>query len=335
MTKLYTFLLSMLLIGNLNAQDTFSIIAVDPVTGEVGSAGASCVTGVGSMGIIDIITDIIPGRGGVNSQAYVCIPNVNLQNAIIRMEAGDDPSQIIDWLINNDACGSQNFDPAFRQYGIADLDGSMNPRTAGFTGGMCDDYKEDRQGATYSIQGNILLNQTVIDNMEDNFINTSGTLADKLMAALQGANFAGADSRCLADGTSSTTAYLLVYRADDDPENPWLRLNVGQQAPGTEPIDILQDLYNNFLSATDNELLNSLQLFPNPANDRLTLGFDPTLGVENVKIYDLGGKLIQEHSIPNDNDSTLVLNVASLTAGVYFLKVQGKKGMASMKFVIY
>ena len=70
-------------------------------------------------------------------------------------------------------------------------------RTAGFTGNLADDYKEDRQGATYSIQGNILLNQSVIDNMEYNFLNTEGSLAEKLMAAMQGANFAGADSRCL------------------------------------------------------------------------------------------------------------------------------------------
>ena len=124
---------------------------------------------------------------------------------------------------------------------------------------MADDYKEDRQGATYSVQGNILLDASVIDNMEDNFNNTTGTLADKLMAAMQGANFAGADSRCLADGTSSTTAYLLVYRPDDDPSDPYLRLNVGQQPPGTEPIDILQDLYNNFLSTESFELQQQIQ----------------------------------------------------------------------------
>ena len=99
MKTLYTFLLAILVTANLVAQDTFSIIAVDPVTGDIGSAGASCVTGVGAAGIIDIITDIIPGRGGVNSQAYVCIPNTNLQNAIAQMEAGSSPSEIIDYLL--------------------------------------------------------------------------------------------------------------------------------------------------------------------------------------------------------------------------------------------
>ena len=59
----------------LRAQDTFSIIAVDPVTGEVGSAGASCVTGIGEVELSDIICDIIPARGGINAQALVCLPN--------------------------------------------------------------------------------------------------------------------------------------------------------------------------------------------------------------------------------------------------------------------
>ncbi|MDX1463443.1 MAG: hypothetical protein R3359_10330, partial [Marinirhabdus sp.] len=71
---MYIFLLSLFVSATGFAQDTFSIIAVDPDTGEIGSAGASCVQGIGNQGIIDIITKIIPGRGGVNSQAYVCIP---------------------------------------------------------------------------------------------------------------------------------------------------------------------------------------------------------------------------------------------------------------------
>ena len=312
------------------AQDTFSIIAVDPSTGEIGSAGASCVTGVGPSGIIDIITKIIPGRGGVNSQAYVCIPNVNLNNAIDQMENGASPSEIIDYLLNNDACGSQNFDPQFRQYGIADFDTNGDPRTAGFTGNMADDYKEDRQGATYSVQGNILLDASVIDNMEDNFNNTTGTLADKLMAAMQGANFAGADSRCLADGTSSTTAYLLVYRPDDDPSDPYLRLNVGQQPPGTEPIDILQDLYNNFLSTESFELQQQIQLYPNPASNTLNLSVAPSLGWNSFEIFTLEGKQIYSQSVVKESVS---MDISSYSEGMYFITFQTQKGNTTLKFI--
>jgi len=333
MKKIYSFLAALFICSSLSAQDTFSIIAVDPATGEVGSAGASCVTGVGSGGIIDIITDIIPGKGGVNSQAYVCIPNTNLQNAILRMEEGLSPQEIIDWLLLNDSCSSQNFDPAFRQYGIADLDGGGTPRTAGWTGNMADDYKEDRQASNFSVQGNILLDVSVIDNMEANFNNTSGTLADKLMAAMQGANFAGADSRCLANGTSSTTAYLLVYRADDDPNDPYLRLNVGQQAVGVEPIDILQGLYDDFLAVEDFELNNKLRLFPNPVDSELTLDVDPSIILTRLSIYDINGKNLFSQNEFGTPQLQQKIDVAQLASGVFFLTVESDQGTASIKFV--
>ncbi|MCZ6594351.1 MAG: DUF1028 domain-containing protein [Bacteroidetes bacterium] len=329
MKKIYSLLGALLISFTVAAQDTFSIVAVDPVTGDIGSAGASCV----SISIIDIITDIIPGRGGVNSQAWVCIPNTNLQNAIARMEEGFSPQEIIDWLLLNDSCSSQNFNPEYRQYGIADFDVGGNPRTAGWTGSLTDDYKEDRQGANYSVQGNILLNVSVIDNMEANFNNTSGTLADKLMAAMQGANLPGADSRCLADGTSSKTAYLLVYHADDNPNEPYLRLNVIPQPAGIEPIDILQDLYDQFLTVTDNELKSKLRLYPNPVTDELILSIDTSVVLKGISVYDVNGKQLIQPDNFEVHDLKQKINVSHLPSGIYFLKVATNEGITSLKFV--
>ena len=334
MKKIYILALSGLLSFTGFSQDTFSIIAADPETGEVGSAGASCVTNIGAQGIIGIITKILPGRGGVNSQAYVCIPNSNLNNAIEQMEMGASPSEIIDYLMNNDSCASQGFDPEYRQYGIVDFDDIVGgPRTAGFTGNMADDYKEDRQGGTYSIQGNILLNQTVIDNMEANYNNTDGPLADKLMAALQGANFAGADSRCLSAGTSSTTAYLLVYKPDDAPNDPYIRLNVGEQDPGIEPIDLLQDMYDAFLSVEENTLKNKITLFPNPASDQIMLSVAPGILLSGIEVFDVQGKIL--YSQNNFNESNLQQNIhlTSFTSGLYFIKVKTTQGEATLRFV--
>jgi len=118
------------------SQDTFSIVAVDPETGEVGAAGATCLFGQFG-GIVDIISSIVPGKGGVISQAYVCIPNINMANATTLMESGYSPSQIITWLNNNDYCNAGNYQ--YRQYGIVDFDDSGNVRTAGFTGNLADD----------------------------------------------------------------------------------------------------------------------------------------------------------------------------------------------------
>ena len=333
LTLIFTFLLF-----KGQAQDTFSIVAVDPATGEVGAAGASCVDGVGDLGgLIDIISGIIPGRGGINSQAYVCIPNVNLQNGLARMEAGDSPGEIISWLFANDTfpCGSGGpfDDPQFRQYGIADLDPvTGDPQTAGFTGSSADDYKDDIQGATYSVQGNILLNATVLENMEANFNSTSGTLADKLMAAMQGANFAGADARCLARGTSSTSAFLQVYRADDTPGNPYLRLNVEEMPFGEEPIDSLQALYDGFLSVNDNSLDLKLRAYPNPAIDYLIVAHNPRIVVEKISVYDISGKRVQSETI-NQTGGSLRLDISGLTKGVYFVQVEADGALQTVKFI--
>ncbi len=329
MLKLYT-LIALCLFGmNLQAQDTFSIIAVDPITGEVGSAGASCVTGAPALWDT-WITNMIPGKGGVNSQAYICLPNVNLQGAMDRMAQGDSPQEIIDWLLLNDACSSQNFNPDYRQYGIVDLDENGDPRAAGFSGVLTDDYKEDRQGANYSIQGNILLDVSVIDNMEENFNATSGTLADKLMAALQGANFPGADSRCLVNGTSSRAAYMVVYKPDDIQGQPYLRLTVPSQGTGIEPIDLLQDLYNQFLAVNDNPLYNKVEVFPNPAVNELKLQVDTSVMAESMQIFDLSGKLLLSEKMQT---ATKTIDISKFAKGLYFLKLKAGNHEITLKFV--
>ena len=302
------------------SQDTFSIIAVDPETGEVGAAGATCLFGE-SNGLINIISSIIPGKGGVISQAYVCVPNINMTNATTLMELGYSPAQIITWLNNNDSCNAGNYQ--YRQYGIIDFDESGNVRTAGYTGNLADDYKEDRQGATYSIQGNILLNQSVINNMEYNFLNTEGSLAEKLMAAMQGANFPGADERCLDEGTSSATAFLVVYDSDDSPNQPSLEFNIVSQPPGIEPIDLLQEMFDENLSI-ENSIIEELSLFPNPTDGIITIGSDKNYQLE---IYSVDGKIIL-------NDFGKQIDISGVQKGTYFLKITQEKTNNSASFKI-
>lgn len=110
MKNIFTFLIALFLVCPLFSQDTFSIIAADPATGEVGAAGASCVDGIVQFGGIQLLNKIIPGKGGVNAQAWVCInPHSNLDLAIEQMENGLSPDEIIAHLIANDACSAQNF----------------------------------------------------------------------------------------------------------------------------------------------------------------------------------------------------------------------------------
>ncbi len=169
------------------SQDTFSIVAVDTVTGEIGSAGASCVGPIGGVGAF-ILSDVIEGIGAIHTQASYL--SQNQQNAHNRMLEGLSPQQIIDWLVANDA---QN-NPSIRQYGIVDL--TRNGESAAYTGVNCTNYKNHVTGPGYAVQGNILLGQIIIDTMQTTFLNTEGPLADRLMATLQAAKILGADTRC-------------------------------------------------------------------------------------------------------------------------------------------
>ena len=216
---------------------TFSIVAVDLNNGEVGSAGASCIGG--SI----IISDIHPGVGAIHTQSYWSGYNQLIASDL--MDSGLSPDEIIDYLIENDV----NNNPSIRQYGIVDIyDGG---RSAGYTGENCMDYKNHILGDTYAIQGNILLGEEILINMENNFNSTIGSLSDKLMSALQGANIEGADSRCLDNGTSSLSAFIRVAEASDSEDSFFLDLNVNNTNNGQEPIDLLQVLYDQWLYDQD------------------------------------------------------------------------------------
>jgi len=221
----YYFLLSSTII----CQDTFSIVAVDSTTGEVGSAGASCIAG--SI----IISDIHPGIGVIHTQAQWNQENQN--NAFEFMEVGVAPQEIINWLVENDV---QN-NPTVRQYGIVDL--VDNGRSAGFTGINCYDYKDHILGQTYAIQGNILLGPEILDDMEFAFNNTYGSLDEKLMATLLAANVPGADIRCLNYGTPALSAFIRVAKPDNSINEFFLDLNVNSVPSSMSPID---SLYTNY-----------------------------------------------------------------------------------------
>jgi uncharacterized Ntn-hydrolase superfamily protein len=242
-------LISGLTLGKLFAQDTFSIVAIDSVNGLFGSAGASCVGSSSSYPHgAQILSDVIPGTGVIHTQA--AWTSANQQNAHNWMMMGLAPQQIIDSLVANDAGGN----PSTRQYGIVDYN-SGHPRSAAFTGVNCSDYKNDTAHLNYSIQGNILMGQKILDSMQVRFLNSVGFLGDRLMAALQGAKVVGADTRCAVRGTSSQSAFIRVGRMTDAADSLYCDLwmayptNYSGQFP-VDPIDSLQTLYDLWKTTT-------------------------------------------------------------------------------------
>lgn len=230
------YLIILLLFSNLFS--TFSIVAIDTQTGEVGSAGGSCIAG--SI----IISDIHPGVGAIHTQSYYLSANQNYASNL--MEQGYTPNQIINNLILNDV---QN-NPGIRQYGVISF--NNDGESASYTGENCSDWKGHLNETIYAIQGNILLNESILDSMESKFTNTNGPLSHKLMAALQGAKVPGADSRCLDEGISTYSAFIRIAQPEDVNEY-YLDLNINSVIPyftqnniWIDPIDTLQTLYDEW-----------------------------------------------------------------------------------------
>ena len=204
---------------------------------------------------------------------------------------------------------------------------------AAFTGFNCFDYKGHITGPNYSIQGNILLGPSVLSDMEENFLNTEGCLAEKLMAAMQGAKVVGADTRCASNGTSSMFAFLKVAKPDDDPANPHLRIFVSYNDDGTEPIDSLQarfDEVNDCVSSVvdvKDEL--SFTISPNPSFGEVTVQFSSFAGACRVAAFDVLGKRVGAWpSVFSGDEIKLEMK------GLFLMQLTDKKGRKAVKRVL-
>lgn len=178
---------------------TWSVIAVDQESGQVVISSATCVAQESfakfpAKGLMDVQAIVVPGRGVAAAQAGVDNTRANQRLVYAEIQKGTDPKQIIELL-------KADPDIERRQFGIVDLQGRM----AGFSGGKNNAASLDRQdqvpgtGIYFSIQGNILMSDEVVTAAVDAFKGASGTLADRVMAAMETADAKGGDKRCTCD----------------------------------------------------------------------------------------------------------------------------------------
>jgi uncharacterized Ntn-hydrolase superfamily protein len=168
---------------------TFSIIARDPDTGELGVAVQSRVLGVGA-----IVPVAKAGVGAIATQSYA---NVRYGPDGLRLLAeGKSAADTLAALTDPDPKKS------IRQAAVITPTGP--PAT--FTGDACMPWAGGRTGTHYAAQGNILAGEAVVTAMADTFEKTTGTLATRLLASLDAAQAAGGDKRGMQ------SAALLVVR---------------------------------------------------------------------------------------------------------------------------
>lgn len=221
------------------AHATWSVIAVDQNTREVVIASATCVpqaafAGFPAKGLMDVQAVVVPGKGVAAAQAGVDRTRKNQQLIFDEIGKGTDPARILEML-------KEDPNVEVRQFAIVDVQGRM----VGFSGQKNQPASLSRQqqvpgtGIYFSIQGNILANDEVVTAAMSAFVDAKGTLADRVMAAMESADARGGDKRCSCETKplpaataaceSKTSHVAYILRADPTDKNG-AAFNDGQYA---------------------------------------------------------------------------------------------------------
>ncbi len=177
---------------------TYSIVARDPETGELGVAVQSHYFTVGP-----IVPWLQAGVGAVATQSFV-EPAYGLRG-LARMAAGDAAPDALAALVADDEARD------VRQVAMVDAAG----RVGAHTGARCIVDAGHRVGDGFSVQANMMRRPTVPDAMYEAYVSSTQPLAERLVAALIAAEGEGGDLR----GRQSAAIRIVRAASGDDPWN--------------------------------------------------------------------------------------------------------------------
>ena len=210
---------------------TFSIVACNPKTGELGIAVESKFLSVGA-----VVPWAQAGVGAIATQSWA---NTSYGPRGLRMlKQGLTPTQVGKKLVATDKNAAQ------RQFGIVDAKG----RAFTYTGKGCYDWAGGIVGKHFAAQGNILAGAAVVNALARTFESTRGTLAERLVAALAAGQAAGGDRR------GQESAALLVVRAKGGYggfNDRYIDLRVDDHPAPIDELKRLLDLHHLYLGKTD------------------------------------------------------------------------------------
>jgi uncharacterized Ntn-hydrolase superfamily protein len=195
-----------------DAAATWSIVAVDAATGEVGAAGATC----GPM--VWMIADLEAGAGAAVS---LCATRMKARRPITEaLAAGDSPADALaPWL---DPAEDDALD--VRQYAVAGFTGEA----VTFDGAACDAWTGSFAGGSFAVAGNTLASEDVVLDVVAAFEDTEGApLAERLLEALEAGAARGGDNRC--DPSVAAKSAFLKVAAPDDGRRPSVDLTASSQ----------------------------------------------------------------------------------------------------------
>ncbi|HYY47653.1 MAG TPA: DUF1028 domain-containing protein [Thermoplasmata archaeon] len=203
---------------------TFSIVAFDPKTKDLGVAVESKFIAVGS-----VVPFAQAGVGAVATQSYA---NTSYgPKALSMLKRGVPPKDVVQKLIRADEGAAQ------RQVGVIDARG----RAASYTGKECVAWAGHLVGRNFAAQGNLLAGEEVVKSMGRAFESTDGDLPVKLLAALSGGQRAGGDRR-----GQQSAAVLVVRKAGGYGgfNDRWIDIRVDDHPEPIEELIRVFDLYD-------------------------------------------------------------------------------------------
>lgn len=275
---------------------TYSIVARDPQTGEMGVAVQSHWFSVGPL-----VPWAEAGVGAVATQSFVDVTYGKL--GLDLMRAGRTAPQAMKALIAGD------LHPEIRQVAMIDAHGNV----AAHTGEKCIDAAGHITGDNFSVQANLMLSDKVWGAMAEAYRTTHGDLADRMLAALEAAQSVGGDIR------GKQSAAILIVKGESSGK-PWedtiMNLRIEDHPHPVQELKRLvklhrayQHMNNGDLAVEHNDIEGALKeygaaeaLFP----DNLEMKFWHAVSLVNAGRTDESLPLFKEIFARDQNWATLV-----------------------------
>lgn len=233
------------------ASATWSVAAINPETGTIAVAGASCSF------MVYGIASVVPGKGVAIVQAA---SNADARGLAARLLKNGAPLDAIMAKLTDPASG---FEPEQQQYALLGAGADARPRT--YTGSAVEGAKGSASADHISVQANTMVSDAVVErtfaalgaaNWPDDT-----AMARAVMRAMDAGADVGGDKRC--GGSNSASAFIALHRNQETAGQPWLELVVYGIEPGkSSAMKRLDDAFDTWLRQRSKDQSTRVFLVP-------------------------------------------------------------------------